>query len=113
MSVDILRTFLTLVIFVVPISLAVILVSFLFAFSLSARSFGALVWAVISFLLSVSWTFFITKTGLFSIWEEFPFTVEEVTDRKEFLLRVMEEKARRQMVRKRNLKNAREREGEV
>jgi len=85
----------------VPISLLIILVAFFFAFSPFARRLGSILGAILSFLFNVSWTFILTKTGLFSIWDNLPLTAESITDKKKILIRAMEEKARKQIIVKR------------
>lgn len=72
-----------------PISLGVIVTSFVLAFSTFVR-------AILSFIFSVSWTYFVTSTRIYGLWIEFKTNSQSLAEARKKCVRSMKEKARRE-----------------
>jgi hypothetical protein len=73
----------------VPISLGVIVISFVLAFSTFVR-------AILSFTFSLGWTYIVTSTRIYGLWIEFKVDSQSLAEMRKKHVRLMKEKARRQ-----------------
>jgi hypothetical protein len=73
----------------VPISLGVIVTSFVLAFSSFVR-------ATLSFIFSISWTYIVTSTRLYELWIEFKINSQSLAETRKKHVRLLKEKSRRE-----------------
>jgi sensor histidine kinase YesM len=71
----------------VPISLGVIVTSFVLAFSTFVR-------AILSFIFSISWTYLVTSTRIYELWGEFKIDSQSLAETRKKYVRQMKDKAR-------------------
>jgi hypothetical protein len=73
----------------VPISLGVIVTSFVLAFSSFLR-------ATLAFIFALSWTYLVTSTRIYELWIEFKINSQSLAATRKKHVRLMKEKARRE-----------------